>query len=214
MSQLTLLTVIAPSIKNRCRKQTSSVPSAYGPFLPSLSRGVLWLCCPQVPKRGGNWTQALGSARAGFALSTADLGAGADCRSQTSARAVTAAALGHRSGPSHKSWFEQWSWRTLMCLGPVFPFFHKIPFSLISAEGRWETFASPSPLSAPSRCKTPAAAFKIYFYACLWAWLGNSSRRGTLTFLTSPPEQPLSLTKKFRHLHSFSISTSARSSRK
>lgn len=134
MSQLTLLTVIAPSIKNRCRKWTSSVPSAYGPFLPFLSKGVLWLCCPQDPKRGGNWMQDSGSARVGFALSAPDLGAGADCWSQTPAWAARAAVPERYSGPSNDSQLRLWFWRTLMCLGPVFPFSHKNPSSLISAE--------------------------------------------------------------------------------
>lgn len=162
MSQLTLLTVIALSIKNRCRKQTSSVPSAYSPFLLSLSRGVLWLCCPRVPERGGNQTQDSGSARVGFAPSATDLAASADCQSQNPARAWRVAAPRHCSWPSSDSQFEQWFWRTSMCLGPAFSFSHIIPSSLISAEGRWEIFASPAPLSARRHCNTPTASFKMF----------------------------------------------------
>lgn len=168
------------------------------PF-PPLYSVVLWLCCPPVPKRGGNWTWDSGRAHKGFASSAADVGAGADCWSEALLGLWDWQYLGTAPGlatiPSLNCDFEgYWCGWVQPSLSPI----KSLPHLFL---WRWEIFDSPAPLSAQSHCNTPTAAFKIYFYAFLWTWLGNSSRIGTLTFLASPPEQQFSLTKKFRHLH-------------
>lgn len=96
-----------------------------------------------------------------------------------------------------------------MTLHPPFSLPHEILSSLIFAEGRWKIFASPALSSAQRHYNNPTVSFKICFYACLWTRLGSSSCTGTLTFLASPSGHQFSPTKKFRHLNSFSISSSA-----
>lgn len=75
------------------------------------------------------------------------------------AQVLRMAVPGLCSSPSSDSQFEQWVWRTLICLGPAFLLSHEIPSSLISAECRWKIFVFPSSLSDKRHCNAPTASF-------------------------------------------------------